>query len=457
MQGVINSSDSFQKKMVEIICLAIGVVSSVATIQDGLTAIDRIFFADLILMSIGFAGYFWSKYNATIYKVLTVPLLVLLYAEVLFQWFELDGSLGGPGIALIGVIIIGLILLKRIYQTPFLIFNILLISSLTYLQIYHPELIRGSGTFSLGKKTDYLIYASSIIVFVYLLVREYDKEKKTTLSQNDQLQKLNQSLQASILEKEEIIQDLDTTKDHLMEAENLASIGNLAAGIAHELNNPLNYIGGAVNPVKRDLEELKKYINTAHSAEVEELYTELFDLLEHVEHGTTRATSIVANLTKRFPKQKEADIGSMIRFNVSELTKTVIRHFEKSYPAVRINQILENDIPVKGVKMEIDHVLSNILQNAIQAIPKHVKGVVDVHAFTKDKSVVVTISDNGIGIDKEDLNQIFEPFFTSQEKSGAGLGLFSANSMVKKHSGHIKVESDPGIGTTISVFLPLAL
>lgn len=224
-------------------------------------------------------------------------------------------------------------------------------------------------------------------------------------------------------------------------SERLASIGRLAAGVAHEIRNPLASISGSVE-VLRTLPEAdgdaKKLIDIT-VREVDRLNELISALLDYA----------------RPPSQERSPIL------LTELVEEVVRAFRSGQPDGKVEVVLdaEPDVTVQGAAGQLRQVLWNLLRNAEEAMPTGGRVQVSLsqdELTSGQREAVLTVSDAGIGISPGDQEHIFEPFFTKGKKGGTGLGLATVARAVEDHRGTIEVQSAPGRGTTIMVRLPLA-
>ena len=234
--------------------------------------------------------------------------------------------------------------------------------------------------------------------------------------------------------------ELTARQEDLLQARKIAALGTLTAGIAHEINNPLNNIMLSAETLAE-----------THSEVLDEDGSEIVqDILTQAE----RAGDIVRNLL---------DFSRTEKASFSQLAPDMIM---KSSLALLKNQIMISGLtmkvevptdlaPVAGNLRHLQQVFLNLLQNAAHATPPG--GVIEVSAADAGDFVRLIVRDTGKGISPEDLPHIFEPFFTTKEVGkGTGLGLSVTYSIVKRHGGSIEVESTPGSGTTFSVLLPKA-
>jgi len=253
------------------------------------------------------------------------------------------------------------------------------------------------------------------------------------------------------------ITDRKQMEETLLQAQNMASIGQLAAGVAHEINNPVGFVTSNMGTLKSYADTLFELVE--RSATAEQRSKADFDfmkedteaLLRESMDGLRRVRDIVQAL-KDFSEAGDSQwqqtdlhegLESTLNALASELRfkAQVDRHYGK--------------LPlVHGLPGQLNQVFRNILLNAIQAIPG--QGIIRIVTSADREAVHVRIQDNGVGIPAENLGRIFDPFFTTKPVgSGTGLGLYLAYGIVNKHGGRINVISEPGKGSAFTVVLPL--
>ncbi|MCK6605187.1 MAG: histidine kinase [Ignavibacteriaceae bacterium] len=243
-------------------------------------------------------------------------------------------------------------------------------------------------------------------------------------------------------ELEQANEDLKTTQDQLHSAEKLASIGQLAAGVAHEINNPLGTILLYSGLLKR-------------MAEKELPESEMKDDLELITLEATRCKNIVANLLN-FARQGKL---SKTVFSLSALIKDIFRKVQKSdkFESVTLefsDQLTHPDIYAD--KDQLEQVLINMYVNAADAMEDSVKKRIKTTIGEEDGKVLIKIKDTGCGIPEENAPKLFTPFFTTKPQGkGTGLGLAITYGIVKMHRGEIRYESTPGEGTEFTIIMPV--
>ena len=235
--------------------------------------------------------------------------------------------------------------------------------------------------------------------------------------------------------------ELDLTHRRAREQDRLSSLGMLAAGIAHEINNPMSYVKSNLHALRQELlaqRELPPGLRE-YAAEV------LPETLE----GVRRVCSIVADL-RRFAR---GDPEALIPYDLNEEVRTALRITQGRLQAhCDVDVRLEPLQPMLGHPRQISQVVVNLLVNAAQAMPQRGQVFVSTRSDGED-DVVLTVRDTGEGMNPEVLAHLFQPFFTTRHE-GPGLGLAVVHGIIASHGGRIRVESAPGEGSTFVVRLP---
>jgi signal transduction histidine kinase len=307
---------------------------------------------------------------------------------------------------------------------------------------------------------------------------EIEKLKEQLAAQKREIEALREEILATAKstesqkrELELTVENLKMAQSQLIQSEKMASVGVLTAGIAHELNNPINYMSGNVHPLRQDLEEvftvLKKYEKAIEHHKLEEYFSdveafkekmefsyliqEVFSLLKGIEEGAKRSSEIIKGLRSFGRLDDEAcqfyDIHEGIDSSLVLLQ----------------NKIKDRNIEVKKDYGDFDglecfpskfnQVIMNILTNSIQAMEKG--GELFIQTVSSAIGVKIIIKDNGLGMTPEVKEHIFEPFYTTKDVGkGTGLGLSISYGIIEKHHGHIDVISEPDKGTEFIISLP---
>ncbi|MCK4622776.1 MAG: PAS domain S-box protein [Desulfuromonadales bacterium] len=288
---------------------------------------------------------------------------------------------------------------------------------------------------------------------------------------NKELQEINERMEEKNSELEEAYVQLKNSQLQILQQEKMASIGQLAAGVAHEINNPMGFITSNLTSLDRYFEKLSSYLeqleaglgqveNQARRDELKALKKKLKiaylledipELLSESSDGAARVRDIVQNL-KSFSR---IDQDGFNEVDVNDCLESTIKI---AWNEIKYKATLERDFaplpPLACYPQQLNQVFLNMLVNAAQAIEK--QGVIRVRTRVENEKIQVAISDNGCGIPQESLSRIFEPFFTTKEAGkGTGLGMSISYDIIKKHRGEIQVASRVGQGTTFTISLPL--
>lgn len=232
------------------------------------------------------------------------------------------------------------------------------------------------------------------------------------------------------------MKELQETTQKLIQSEKMASLGIMSAGVAHEINNPLNFIKGGIEVLD---EELKKEKNLSMDHE---------PCIHVVKEGVTRAAAIVNSLS-HFSRQTDSMDESCDLHNILDNCLVMLQQKLK-YKANLIKNYSSDTVLIKGNEGKLHQVFLNFLSNAEQAIES--KGTVTIDTVVHEKTISISIADTGVGIDPENLKKISDPFFTTKPVGkGTGLGLTITYRIIEEHGGSVSVSSKAGKGTKFTV------
>jgi len=273
------------------------------------------------------------------------------------------------------------------------------------------------------------------------------------LSRKDEISELAQAFNQMAVDlrkaQERIIKEAETTIElerTLRQSEKLATIGQLASGLAHEIGTPLNIIGGRAELIKRKMKDR------------EGEQKDLDIIIQQAERITKIIQQLLGFVRKKRPEQKGLNIKTLLETTLDFLDHQIQKQ------GVKVVKDLKDNLPiVTGDSDQLQQVFLNLILNAIQSMPQG--GELRIGASSKWISkegiedgqreyVVLSVVDTGMGIEKEVVENIFNPFFTTKEDKGTGLGLTVSQGIVQDHEGWIEVESEIGEGSQFRVYLP---
>jgi two-component system NtrC family sensor kinase len=267
-----------------------------------------------------------------------------------------------------------------------------------------------------------------------------------------------QRLQDYARELEQANRQMKEAQAQLIQSEKMASLGQLVAGIAHEINTPIGSINSNNDTLIRSVSRMQDFLNCAQCPpDVRENpeVVKIMGILEDINRNNRIACDRIMNIIRSLKNFARLDEGERRRVDIHEgidSSLILVHHQIKN----RIHVAKEyGDLPeIQCYPNQLSQVFMNILVNASQAIPD--KGTITIRTFREGDEVNVTISDTGIGISKDHLSRIFDPGFTTKGAGvGTGLGLSICRKIIQDHHGRIAVESEVGKGTTFTITLPV--
>jgi signal transduction histidine kinase len=263
-----------------------------------------------------------------------------------------------------------------------------------------------------------------------------------TLQQREELEKAHRALELAHGELEHAHQELQQLHQRALEQERLSSLGMLAAGVAHEINNPMSFVTSNVNSMLRDLRD------EPNLSELMKEYVD--DVLPATLDGIKRVNTIVGDL-RRFAR---GDPEAHTAYDLDAEVETALRIAQGQLSHVRVEKELGGVGRSVGRPRQLVQVLVNLLVNAGQATASG--GLVRISTRRDAQHIHVEVRDTGTGMSEETKRHLFEPFFTTKPSGeGTGLGLSVVHGIVKSHGGRIEVESEEGKGTCFKLRLPL--
>jgi signal transduction histidine kinase len=290
------------------------------------------------------------------------------------------------------------------------------------------------------------------------------------IKQKKEIETINEELTRQKDELQKTLEDLKQAQTQLVQSEKMASLGQLVAGIAHEINNPVNFISAGVESLTTNLEDIRKVIDIYHKVnadnvseklkeievlkekvEYKEAIREINKLIESIRNGTKRTTEIVRGL-RTFSRLDEDILKTADIHEGIDSTLILLHNKYKN----RI-EIIKNygEIPlVECYPGQLNQVFMNLLSNAVDAVED--KGKITITTRLSGNNVQISIKDTGHGIPDGLKEKIFDPFFTTKGVGkGTGLGLSISQSIIEKHNGTIGYYSEPGKGTEFTIRIPV--
>jgi two-component system NtrC family sensor kinase len=300
----------------------------------------------------------------------------------------------------------------------------------------------------------------------------YERERTIRKEAEQLLEDQSRELYNSMENLKKTLADLKASQNQLVQTEKMSSLGVLAAGIAHEINNPISYITSNFDSLKFAFQGIQSFVQNMQIAIDNEssfeaiheqwqllvkkhdlifLLEDFIDLSNETSEGLSRVKQIVADL-RAFSREDTAekvivDINETLRSSINILENQIKYH-------ATITTKLTDLPPIMGFAGKLSQVFTNLISNANQAVDDHGS----IHIFTEktENNIQISVQDNGHGISEENMSHLFTPFFTTKPiGEGTGLGLSISHGIIEEHEGTILVSSQLNVGTTFTVQIPL--
>jgi len=342
-------------------------------------------------------------------------------------------------------------------------------------EIKNKNIVLDQKTSTIEKQKQTLIWAiiAGILAFLVLMsmvsgYRSKVQKNRQLTKQRDEIETINKKLEATNRSLYSTISQLNETQSQLVASEKMASLGVLTSGIAHEINNPVNFIYTGINSLRKDYEELISYVEKIDNlireenslleqaeqikkdADYDEIKEIIPQTIDDIKIGAERAAEIIRGL-RNFSR---IDRDAMQVFNIHEGIDSallLLRNKFKNHIKIEKNY---GELPmIECYPGKLNQVFLNIIGNSIDAIEK--EGVIAIETKLVGDHVVISINDTGKGIAPEIIDKIFDPFFTTKSVGkGVGLGLSISFGIIKEHNGKIDVKSETNKGTIFTISLP---
>jgi two-component system, NtrC family, sensor kinase len=354
-------------------------------------------------------------------------------------------------------------------------------SSLVSIIFWTTNILSGIGLLQLNitKFTPFAFMLTPVVLSVYLgyafgkrsqelrlnleRVQKLSKEKESILSlQNETLEKQVQERTASLNQS---MENLKSTQSQLIQSEKMASLGELTAGIAHEIQNPLNFVNNFSEVSNELIDEMKTEFTKGDTEEGFAIADDIKQNLEKILHHGKRADAIVKGMLQHSSsgsgKKESTDINKLADEHL-RLAYHGLRAKDKSFNATMKTDFDESIGNINIIPQDIGRVILNLITNAFYVVDEkkksgleHYEPTVSVSTKKMNDKVEIKVTDNGNGIPQKVLDKIFQPFFTTKPTGqGTGLGLSLSYDIVKAHGGELKVETKEGEGSEFIILLP---
>ena len=332
---------------------------------------------------------------------------------------------------------------------------------------YHNQAIKGSNQFRNALIIYGVILLGALIFFAAQIRRNYMFLEQEVADRTEEIKGAYEELQES--------------QEQLIQSEKMASLGQMVAGVAHEINTPLGYVTSNIETLQFNFGDMSEVVD------------EVGSLLTQVSRGDRDNKAITQQMMKTLQKYKEVEAGELIAesgqllgdgaYGLTEISKLVksLKDFARldrqsteqvnlhdcieSSLTIASNHIRENDVEIQRdyaelpkiscIPSKLNQLFLNVITNACQAMSQK-GGILNVSSRLENGNIRINFTDQGIGMDEETKQKMFDPFFTSKDIGvGTGLGMSIAYKIIEAHRGSIDVESEVGRGTTISINLPI--
>ena len=314
-----------------------------------------------------------------------------------------------------------------------------------------------------------MIFLATAIFYFY---RQKKKDNELLIMQKQKIDKINEELNKYNEELTATLEKLKQTQHQLVQAEKMASLGVLSAGIAHEINNPINFVYAGINSLLRDFEDIKPVIDAINKInpdddnlkeklekvdqlKQENYFNDAFEAIPQIISDIKLGADRTAEIVKSLRNFSRTDYKKVLLYNIHEGLDTSLLLLKNKYKNnIEIIKNYDRDIPfIYCNPGKMNQVFLNILSNAIDAIES--KGKIWITTSHQKDFVKISIKDNGCGMNDETREKIFDPFYTTKDVGkGTGLGMSITYGIIQEHGGDIQIISEPGKGTEMIITIP---
>ena len=407
------------------------------------------------------------------YIIYLIPIIIPLFGFDMIGWQLLNAS---SGLASFYMLFVAIMIVKKGYKPA----NYFLVAWSIFLLGVMIFVLKNIETLPFNNFTRYTMQIGSAIETVLLSfalaarINVYKQEKEDLIRNQNIL--LEQQVKERTAELNTTLTNLKETQSQLVDAEKMSSLGQLTAGIAHEINNPINFVSSNISPLRRDLDDIytiiNKYEELKNADKIDEKFTEIDNLkkeldfeylkteipeiIKGIEDGATRTKDIVSGL-RNFSRLDEAEQQTV---NINDGIESTLVLIKSKLNNIELIKDLTEIPHIECFPSKLNQLFMNIIDNAIGAINEkqftNEKPQIEIQTYADENWVYFKVKDNGIGMNDETKEKMFDPFFTTKEVGqGTGLGLSIVFGIIEKHNGKITVDTEPNKGTTIIVQIPI--
>lgn len=325
------------------------------------------------------------------------------------------------------------------------------------------------GNYDITKPESNFYEIEDIIINFMTMVEKIKEREETILEQNLKIEGLNSDLENRVIERtndlvesnkalEKTLEDLKSAQTQLIETEKLASLGNLVAGLAHEINTPIGVTYTAITYMQKETDSFEKLFESGELTR-----TDLTDYVNSITEGSTIISQNIKRTSELISSFKLVSVDQtnddFREFSLCKYLSVIVKSLNPNLRRAKIDLNITCDEEVNMIANpgDLSQVITNLIMNTITHAYDYEGGKIDMTVEKKGEFVEVTYRDYGAGISDNDINHVFEPFYTTiRGEGGSGLGLnIIYNIVSKSFNGSIKVESEIGKGTTFTMMLKI--
>jgi signal transduction histidine kinase len=324
-----------------------------------------------------------------------------------------------------------------------------------------------------------LISLTILVLVFFILIglllysyRQINKKSSVLAAQKKEIDRINEELQENNEELSVSLENVKKMQQQLVQSEKMASLGVLSAGIAHEINNPINFVYAGINSLRQDFEDIdcvlaeinninpdaeniKEQLAKLEEVKKENYFNEAYQAIPEIINDIKIGADRTAKIVKGLRSFSRSDKGEKQHVNVHDELDTALLLLRNKYKKhIEIIKQYADEMPeIECFAGQVNQVFLNIISNAIDSI--YEKGTIWISTFLEKDSVKIIVKDSGCGMDELTMGKIFDPFFTTKKVGeGTGLGLSISYGIVKDHKGELKVTSELNKGSEFTVTLP---